>query len=56
MVSDETYRQCLAAVKFLYTVTFGRTWEVERLPYPRHRQKTDETGHDRPSVWSPLHP
>jgi site-specific recombinase XerD len=39
MVSYETYRQCLAAVKFLYTVTLGRAWEVERIPYPRHRRR-----------------
>lgn len=39
MVSYESYRQCLAAVKFLYTVTLGRAWEVERLPFPRRRRR-----------------
>lgn len=38
-VSYETYRQILAALKFLYTVTLGRSWEVERLPFPKHRHK-----------------
>ena len=37
-VSAETYRQVLAAVKFLYTVTLGRSWEVERIPF-RKRPK-----------------
>jgi site-specific recombinase XerD len=32
-----TYRQILAALRFLYTVTLGRTWEVERIPFPRHQ-------------------
>ena len=42
VVSYETYRQCLAAVKFLYTVTLGWPWEVERVPFPRrpHRVPT----------------
>ena len=39
-VSYPTYRQILAAVKFLYTVTLGRPWEFERIPFPRHRQHT----------------
>lgn len=34
-VSYATYRQILAALKFLYTVTLGRPWEVERIPFPR---------------------
>lgn len=34
-VSYGTYRQILAALKFLYTVTLGRPWEVERIPFPR---------------------
>jgi len=38
-VSYETYRQILAALRFLYTVTLGRSWEVERLPFPKHRQR-----------------
>jgi site-specific recombinase XerD len=39
VVSYETYRQCLAAVKFLYKVTLGRPLEVERLPFPKHRRR-----------------
>lgn len=38
-VSHETYRQILAALKFLYTVTLGREWEVSRLPFPKRRQR-----------------
>lgn len=38
-VSYQTYRQVLAALKFLYTVTLGRAWEVERLPFPKHQRK-----------------
>jgi site-specific recombinase XerD len=34
-VSYSTYRQILAALKFLYGVTLGRAWEVERIPFPR---------------------
>lgn len=37
-VSYSTYRQILAALKFLYTVTLARSWEVERIPFPRHRR------------------
>ena len=36
-VSYGTYRQILAAWKFLYTTTLGREWEVKRLPFPKHR-------------------
>jgi integrase/recombinase XerD len=39
-VSHSTYRQILAALKFLYTVTLGRRWEVERIPFPRHRRNS----------------
>ncbi len=39
-VSYSTYRQILAALKFLYTVTLARQWEVDRIPFPRHRQKS----------------
>lgn len=35
-----TYRQVVAAVKFLYTVTLGRPGLVERIPFPRHRRKS----------------
>ena len=34
-VSRATYRQMLAAIKFLYTVTLGRPWDMERIPFPR---------------------
>ena len=34
-VAYATYRQILASLKFLYTVTLGRRWEVERIPFPR---------------------
>lgn len=36
-VSYPTYRQILAALKFLYRTTLGREWEVNRLPFPKHR-------------------
>ena len=35
-LSYETYRQNLAAIKFLYTVTLERPWEVQHIPFPRH--------------------
>src|SRR5262249_25814982 len=38
-VSHVTYRQIVAALKFLYMVTLHREWEVKRLPFPRHRQR-----------------
>jgi site-specific recombinase XerD len=41
-VSYETYRQILAALKFLYTVTLGRAWEVERIPFPKRRRRLPE--------------
>jgi integrase/recombinase XerD len=34
-VAPSTYRQVLAALRFLYTVTLGRAWEVERIPFPK---------------------
>lgn len=37
-VSYPTYRQILAALKFLYRSTLGREWEVNRIPFPKHRQ------------------
>lgn len=37
-ISYATYRQIVAALKFLYTVTLARPWEVERVPFPRPRQ------------------
>ena len=39
LVSYETYRQCLAAVKFLYKVTLGRPCAVEHIPFPQHRRR-----------------
>jgi integrase/recombinase XerD len=38
-VSHGTYRQCLAAIKFLYTVTLGQEWQVKRIPFPRHSRR-----------------
>lgn len=35
-LSHDAYRQCYAALKFLYTVTLGRPFEVESIP--RHRK------------------
>ena len=34
-VSYATYRQILAALKFLYSVTLGQAWEAKRIPFPR---------------------
>ena len=34
-LSHSTYRQILAALKFLYTVTLHRPWSVGCLPFPR---------------------
>jgi integrase/recombinase XerD len=33
--SHDTYRQVRAALKFLYTVTLKRSWEIEHIPFPR---------------------
>jgi len=38
-VSHGTYRQCLAAIKFLYTVTLGQEWQVKRIPFPKHSRR-----------------
>jgi integrase/recombinase XerD len=38
-LAHSSYRQIYAAVKFLYTVTLGRAWEVEHVPFPRQRQR-----------------
>ena len=38
-VAYATYRQVLAAIRFLYTVTLDRPWEVKRIPFPRHRSR-----------------
>ena len=39
-VSYSTYRQILAALKFLYKVTLSRQWEVQHVPFPRCRRNT----------------
>ena len=36
-LSYASYRQIYAALKFLYTVTLQRPWQVERIPVPRNR-------------------
>jgi integrase/recombinase XerD len=36
-LAHTSYRQIYAALKFLYSVTLGRAWEVEHLPHPRQR-------------------
>jgi hypothetical protein len=38
-VSYATYRQVLAALKFLHNVTPDRAWEVQRIPFPRYRRR-----------------
>ena len=38
LVSHQAYRQSVAALKFLYTVTLGRPWEI-RVPFPKHQRK-----------------
>jgi integrase/recombinase XerD len=39
-LSHSAYRQIYAALKFLYTVTLGRAWEIEHLPFPRQRLRS----------------
>jgi hypothetical protein len=36
-LAHDSYRQIYAALKFLYTVTLGRPWDVVRIPHPRVR-------------------
>ncbi len=36
-LSYAAYRQIYAALKFLYTVTLQRPWNVERIPFPKNR-------------------
>lgn len=38
-ISYETFRQSLAALKFLYTVSLAREWNVSRIPFPRRRRR-----------------
>jgi integrase/recombinase XerD len=38
-LSYSAYRQIYAALKFLYTVTLGRAWEMQHLPFPRQRER-----------------
>ena len=47
-VSYSTYRQVLAALKFLYRVTLGKPWTVDRIPFPKRRERPfpDVVGHD----------
>ena len=33
------YRQIYAALKFLYTVTLKRSWEVEHIPFPKRQHR-----------------
>jgi integrase/recombinase XerD len=36
-LSYAAYRQIYAALKFLFTVTLQRPWDVERIPFPKNR-------------------
>jgi len=38
-LSYPAYRQIYAALKFLYTVTLKRAWEVEHLPFPKPQHR-----------------
>lgn len=38
MISHGTYRQVLAALKFLYTVTLGQDWKIRQIPFPKQRR------------------
>ncbi len=39
-VSYATYRQVVAALKFLYRVTLDQPWTVTRIPFPRRQQES----------------
>jgi len=39
-LSYESYRQIYAALKFLYTVTLNRPWQIEHIPFPRKRVRS----------------
>ena len=38
-LSYAAYRQIYAALKFLYTVTLNRPWDVERIPFPKRQYR-----------------
>jgi hypothetical protein len=38
-LSYRAYRQMHAALKFLYTVTLNRPWEIERIPFPKRQRR-----------------
>src|SRR5712692_7040025 len=38
-LSYQAYRQIYAALKFLYTVTLKRSWEVEHIPFPKQQHR-----------------
>src|SRR6516162_8444734 len=38
-LSYPAYRQIYAALKFLYTVTLKRSWEVEHIPFPKRQHR-----------------
>lgn len=38
LVSHQAYRQSVAALKFLYTVTLGRPWDI-RVPFPKRERR-----------------
>jgi integrase/recombinase XerD len=39
---DSTLTITVCALRFLYRVTLGKDWSVERIPHPRHPQKLPE--------------
>jgi len=38
-MSYPAYRQIYAALKFLYTVTLKRSWEIEHIPFPKQQHR-----------------
>jgi site-specific recombinase XerD len=53
-VSYDTYRQILAALKFLYTVTLQQPWMVTRLPFPKRRPQALPTLLSQPELFALL--